>query len=56
MAVDAIGHLLALLIAPANEQERAQFYKLSERVQEVADESVELAFCGSGLYGIRAIA
>jgi hypothetical protein len=35
MAVDTLGHLLALLVTPANEQERAQVSALAERVQEV---------------------
>ncbi len=51
MAVDTIGYLLALLITPANEQERAQVYELSERVQEVTDGSVELAFVDQGFTG-----
>jgi transposase len=51
MAVDTIGHLLALLVTPANEQERAQVYELSERVQEVANDSVDLAFVDQGFTG-----
>jgi transposase len=42
MAVDTIGHLLVLLVTPANEQERAQVYEFSELVQEVTDESVDV--------------
>ena len=44
MAVDTIGNLLALLVTPANEQERAQVYELSEQVQEVTGASVKTAF------------
>src|SRR5713226_6496390 len=34
MAVDTLGHLLALLVTPANEQERAQVGALAQAVQE----------------------
>src|SRR5215207_8804038 len=34
-AVDTLGHLLALLVSPANEQERAYIGELADRVQEV---------------------
>ena len=32
MAVDTLGHLLALLVTPANEQERAQVAALADEV------------------------
>lgn len=51
MAVDTLGHLLALLVTPANEQERAQVYELAEEIQEVTGESVELAFVDQGYTG-----
>jgi transposase len=51
MAVDTLGHLLALHVTPANEQERAQVAALSERVQEVTGESVEIAFVDQGYTG-----
>src|SRR5690606_18760033 len=35
MAVDTLGHLLALVITPANEQERAQVAELARSVQQV---------------------
>src|SRR5579862_7312169 len=44
MAVDTLGHLLAVHVTPANGQERAQVAVLSEKVQEVTGESVELSF------------
>jgi transposase len=34
-AVDTLGHLLAVLVTPANEQERAQVAALAAQVQEV---------------------
>ena len=43
-AVDTLGHLLALHVTPADEQDRAQVEKLAEAVQEATGESVELAY------------
>jgi transposase len=51
MAVDTLGHLLALLVTPANEQERAQVEQLAQEVQAVTGESVELAFVDQGYTG-----
>jgi transposase len=51
MAVDTLGHLLALHVTPANEQERDQVAVLAEKVQEVTGESVELAFVDQGYTG-----
>ena len=51
MAVDTLWHLLALLVTPANEQERAQVEKLAEEIQAVTGESVELAFVDQGYTG-----
>jgi transposase len=51
MAVDTLGQLLALLVTPANEQERAQVAKLAEQVQTVTGETVELAFVDQGYTG-----
>jgi transposase len=45
-AVDTLGHLLALHVTPADEQDRAQVNELAEAVQEASDESVELAYVG----------
>ena len=44
MAVDTLGHLLTLLVTPANEQDRAQVDQLAQGVQEATGQSVELAF------------
>ena len=59
LAVDTLGHLLALLVTPANEQERAQVEELAKQVQEVTNQHVEVAFVdqgytGPGLHGRRA--
>jgi transposase len=51
MAVDTVGQLLALLVTPANEQERAQVAELAEQVQEATGESVEVAFVDQGYTG-----
>jgi len=51
LAVDTLGHLLALHIAPANEQDRAQVGQLAAAVQEVTGHHVELAFVDQGYTG-----
>lgn len=51
IAVDTLGHLLALHVTPANEQDRAQVATLCEAVQEATGESVELAFVDQGYTG-----
>jgi transposase len=43
IAVDTLGHLLALVVTPADEQDRAQVAELAAAVQGVTGESVELA-------------
>lgn len=53
-AVDTLGHLLALLVTPANEQDRAQVAELAEQVQEVTGEMVEVAFVDQGYTGEQA--
>jgi transposase len=51
MAVDTLGHLLALHVTPANEQDRAQVAQLAAQVQDVTDASVEVAFVDQGYTG-----
>jgi transposase len=51
LAVDTLGHLLALRVTPANAQEREQVEALAAAVQEVTGESVELAFVDQGYTG-----
>jgi transposase len=51
LAVDTLGHLLALLVTPANEQDRAQVAALAARVQEATGETVEVAFVDQGYTG-----
>jgi len=47
-AVDTLGNLLALLVTPANEQDRAHVGELAQAVQEVTGQAVELAFVDQG--------
>lgn len=51
MAVDTLGHLLAMHVTPANGQERAQVDELVKALQEVTHEHVELAFVDQGYTG-----
>lgn len=51
LAVDTLGHLLAAVVSPANEQERAYVADLAEAVQEATGDSVELAFVDQGYTG-----
>jgi transposase len=50
-AVDTLGHLVALVTTPANEQERAQVAELAHAVQEVTEEHVEVAFVDQAYTG-----
>ncbi|MGA8095887.1 MAG: IS5 family transposase [Acidobacteriaceae bacterium] len=50
-AVDTLGHLLALHVTPANEQDRAQVGELSRQVQQITGEHVELAYVDQGYTG-----
>lgn len=51
MAVDTLGHLLSLVVTPANEQERAQVEELAKAVQKVTGDSVDIAFVDQGYTG-----
>ena len=54
MAVDTLGHLLAMHVTPASEQERAQVEALARAVQEVTGEHVEFAYVDQGYTGEEA--
>lgn len=54
VAVDTLGHLLALKVTAANEQERAQVADLPAKVQEVTGRTVEVAFVDQGYTGEQA--
>jgi transposase len=50
-AVDTLGHLLALHVTAASEQDRAQIDRLAEDVQRITGRSIELAYVDQGYTG-----
>ena len=54
LAVDTLGHLLALTVTAANEQERDQVAELTAKIQEVTGGTVEVAFVDQGYTGAAA--
>jgi transposase len=54
LAVDTLGHLLALCVTAANEQDRDQVSELAERVQAETCETVEIAYVDQGYTGVNA--
>jgi len=50
-AVDTLGHLLALCVTPADEQDRDQVSELAKRVQAETGEAVEIAYVDQGYAG-----
>lgn len=54
LAVDTLGHLLSLVVTPANVQERAEVEELSRRVQETTGSSVALVWVDEGYTGPNA--
>ena len=53
-AVDTLGHLLALRVSPANEDDRKELEKLSEEIQKATGQNVELAYVDQGYTGEKA--
>ena len=51
IAVDTLGHLLAVKVTPANEQDRTQVEALAQAVQHVTGDQVELAYVDQGYTG-----
>lgn len=51
IAVDTLGHLLALKVTAADQQERAQVADLVSAVQQVTGENVQLAYVDQGYTG-----
>lgn len=51
LAVDTLGHLLALRVTPANVDERVEVTALAAEVQAVTGASVELAYVDQGYTG-----
>ncbi len=50
-AVDTLGHLLALKVTAANEQDRAQVANLARAVQAATGQNVQVAFVDQGYTG-----
>jgi transposase len=51
MSVDTLGHLLALHVTAANEQDRTQVAQLAQQVQAVTGDNIEIAFVDQGYTG-----
>ena len=54
MAVDTLGHLLALHVTPASAEDRGKVERLARTVQAVTGDTVELAWVDQGYTGQRA--
>lgn len=54
VAVDTLGNLLAVVITPANEQERDQVAELCKKVQDATGTNVRVAFADQGYTGDNA--
>jgi transposase len=54
VAVDTLGHLLAVHVTPANEQDRAQVEELAKQVQEMTGNNVQVAYVDAGYTGEQA--
>ena len=52
--MDTLGHLLALRVSPANEDDRQEVKELCEEIQRATGEKVELAYVDQGYTGERA--
>ncbi len=55
-AVDTLGHLLALHVTPANEQDRAQVGALAAAVQDITGQHVSLGYVDQGYTGADPVA
>ncbi len=56
LAVDTLGEFLALVVTPADAQDRAEVAELAARVQEATGDTVEVAFVDQGYTGRDAAA
>jgi transposase len=54
IAVDTLGHLLALTVTPASQGDREQVAALTEQVQQVINSTVEMAYVDQGYTGPNA--
>jgi transposase len=53
LAVDTLGDLLAVVVTPANAQDREQVAALAAAVQEATGQTVEVAFVDQGYTGVE---
>lgn len=53
LAVDTLGHLLALHVTPASADDRTQVKEMAKAIQAATDENVEIAFVDQGYTGQR---
>jgi transposase len=53
LAVDTLGHLLALHVTPASADDRAEIHRIAKDIQAATDQSVEIAFVDQGYTGDR---
>lgn len=51
IAVDTLGHLLALVVTSADQQDRTQVADLAQQVQAVTSDTIEVAFVDQGYTG-----
>lgn len=54
LAVDTLGHLLALHVTPADAEDRGEVERLARAVQSATGQSVDLAYVDQGYTGERA--
>ncbi|AHE55167.1 IS5 family transposase [Sphingomonas sanxanigenens] len=54
MAVDTLGHLLALHVTPASAEDRGEIERLARTVQAVTGDNVDIAYVDQGYTGVRA--
>lgn len=54
IAVDTLGHLLAIHVTPADTQDRTQIRKTAKAVQKATGKNVEIAFVDQGYTGEQA--
>lgn len=54
MAVDTLGHLLALHVTPASAEDRGEVERLARTMQAVTGDTVDIAYVDQGYTGARA--
>lgn len=54
MAVDTLGHLLALHVTPASAEDRGEVERLARTMQTVTGDNVDIAYVDQGYTGARA--